>query len=204
MALFRTLADGACTCRHAAAPPVMLAAATLLRVAVAAAPLQVLGVEKRPSIAAPFSFVATLRVPLANTTRCCPVPTQGREETRGFHYVLAASNSGQVFGCGIDGQLVAVDFATAAQPVLQQMLDGEQLVQSRAMVWDSSGKRLVVANRDFLFYALGEERTGPAPTSQTIMTLVANVSTAMTGRASRGNTGTMGGENSSVCQCHHC
>jgi hypothetical protein len=132
-----------------------------------------------------FRFVSTLKVPLANTTRCCPVSNKSAHETRGFHFVLAAGNgSSEVFGCGIDGQLVAVDYATPTHPVLKYVMDGEELVQSRSMLWDSDN-RLVVANRDFLFY----KRTA------TTLTLVANVSTAMTGRASRGSDGTLGGDN---------
>ena len=114
----------------------------------------------------------------------------------GFHFVLARSNSSVVFGCGISGQLAAVDFATPAKPRLVDVLNGEMLVQSRSLLFDSEG-RLVVANRDFLFYNLDSERTvsdrGGAVRSWRFQ-LEANVSTKMTGRPSRGN-GSMGGDN---------
>ena len=74
--------------------------------------------SSRTSPTAAFRFVSTLKVPLSNTTRCCPTPKTHAEETRGFHSVLATMNSTQVVGCGIDGQLVVVDYAVPSSPGL--------------------------------------------------------------------------------------
>ena len=60
---------------------------------------------------------------------------------------------------------------------MQEILDGDMLVQSRSMLWDRAG-RLVVANRDILFYEL--VATAGRQRSQ-VLTLVGNVSTPMTG-----------------------
>lgn len=128
-----------------------------------------------PAPPAAFQFVSRLVVPKPNTT-----------EARGFHTVLADNGSGVVFGCGIDGQLVAADFASPTEPVLRGVVSGESMVQARTLLWDRQ-HRLVVANRDFLVYQ--------HPDANTPFELVANVSTALSGRPSRNPHGSLGGDN---------
>lgn len=128
-----------------------------------------------PAPPAAFRFVSRLAVPKPNTA-----------EARGFHTVLADDGSSMVFGCGIDGQLVAADFAIPTEPVLRHVVAGESMVQARTLLWDRQ-QRLVVANRDFLFYH--------HPDALTPFELVANASTALSGRPSRNPHGSLGGDN---------
>ena len=110
--------------------------------------------------------------------------------------MLADNNSTKVFGCGIDGQLAVIDYTEPTAPVLGAVINGEPLVQSRSLLWDDVG-RLVVANRDFLFYryrAAASTATA-APGLAGGFALVANVSTALSSRPSRGGGGAMGGDN---------
>lgn len=110
-----------------------------------------------------FRFVSTVAVPAPDTG-----------ERRGFHTVLAAPHSSgdhRVWGAGISGELVAVDFARPEAPVLLSgtVRQGERLLQSRTLLW--SAGELLVANRDWLFYnSSAAAPHGPA--------LLANVSAA--------------------------
>ena len=150
----------------AAASVLLLASALLEPVAVH---------SPAPPAAVAFRFISRLAVPKPNTT-----------EDRGFHTVLADNGSGVVFGCGIDGQLVAADFGSPMEPVLRDVVSGESMVQARTLLWDRQ-HRLVVANQDFLFYQ--------RPAASTAFELVANVSTALSGRPSRNPHDSLGGDN---------
>ena len=139
---------------------------------------------------AAFQFIARLAVPKSNASSATP-------ELRGFHTVLAddsGSGSTEVFGCGIDGQLVAADFATPTNPVLGDVVSSESMLQSRTLLWDHQ-HRLVVANRDFLFYRYPATNSANRRARVPSFELVANITTALSGRSSRNPHGSLGGDN---------
>jgi hypothetical protein len=98
--------------------------------------------------------------------------------------------SNVVYGCGIAGELVAVDFEDPSSPTVVGEDSGFPLIQSRTLLWD--GPRLLVANKNLCFYEAkgnnSEQQLSGASTAHTPpfpLRMVSNLSTPMTGGPSR-------------------
>jgi hypothetical protein len=148
----------------------MFAAAAVLSSASASAG------EGPPPLA--FEFVSTVLLPF---------PATG--ETRGFHFVLTdpGVSSNIVYGCGIAGEVVAIDFSDPSSPTVVGGDTGFPLIQSRTLLWD--GPRLLVANKNLCFYekanSSSSSSSGSSSTPSFPLQMFANLTTPMSGRSAR-------------------
>ena len=75
-------------------------------------------------------------------------------ERRGFHFVIPAQAPAPlvIWGCGINGELLPIDFSVPEKPAVRMTsaVLGPALDQSRTLKWVDG--RLLVATRDLLFW----------------------------------------------------